>query len=272
MSVESPFPATPDEAALDELVLAAQKPSRYVGCELGAVAKDLKAARLTFALAFPDTYEVGMSNLGFRLLYHGLNDRDGIACERVFLPWPDLEGMLKERGLPLFTLESRSRVRDFDILGVTLQFELCYTSVLALLDLSQIPLLARERQERDPLVLGGGPCAMNPEPVAEFFDAFVVGEGEAVVHEIADVVMAWKGSGGSRRQLLEALARLGGVYVPSLFEPRYDGATKALAAMEPLLPGYELVARRVMPDLDGLSVSAYERPIVPFMQTVHDRL
>ena len=259
-------------SVLDELILQAQKPSRYVGCELGAVVKDDAGTRLRFALAFPDTYEVGMSNLGFRLLYHGLNDREEIACERVFLPWPDMEAMMKERGVPLFALETRRPVRDFDVLGITLQFELCYTSVLALLDLAGIPLLAAERGPRDPLVLGGGPCAMNPEPVADFFDAFAVGEGEDVVHEIADAVVAWKGSGAPRSDLLLSLARLEGVYVPSLFRPRYDPRTRALAALEPLLPGYEKVSRRVMPDLDLLSTSAYVRPIVPFMQTVHDRL
>jgi radical SAM family uncharacterized protein/radical SAM-linked protein len=266
-------PAGPrSPSVLDELILQAQKPSRYVGCELGAVVKDDAATRLRFALAFPDTYEVGMSNLGFRLLYHGLNDRPEVACERVFLPWPDMEGMLKEKGVPLFSLETRRPVRDFDVLGITLQFELCYTSVLALLDLAGIPLLAAERGARDPLVLGGGPCAMNPEPIADFFDAFAVGEGEEVVHEIADAVTAWKGSGAPRVELLRALARIEGVYVPSLFRPRYDPASRALSALEPLVPGYERVSRRVMPDLDLLSTSAYERPIVPFMQTVHDRL
>ena len=266
------LPSDHSSSTLDELILQAQKPSRYVGCELGAVVKDLATAKLKFALAFPDTYEVGMSNLGFRLLYHALNDRDGVACERVFLPWPDLEGLLKAQRLPLFTLESRASVRDFDVLGITLQFELCYTSVLALLDLSGIPLLARDRAPRDPVVLGGGPCAMNPEPVADFFDAFVVGDGEEVVHEVADVVTSWKASGASRAELLLRLARVEGVYVPSLFAPRYDPATRALAALEPLLPGYEKVTRRIMPDLDALSTTAYERPLVPFMQTVHDRL
>src|SRR5512141_675034 len=156
-------------SGLDAIILQAQKPSRYVGCELGAVVKDPRSVRLRFALAFPDTYEVGMSNLGFRLLYHLLNDRPEIACERVFLPWPDLEQMLRDERLPLFTLESRAPVADFDVLGVTLQFELAYTSVLALLDLSGIPLLAAERGDDDPLVVGGGPCAFNPEPVADFF-------------------------------------------------------------------------------------------------------
>jgi radical SAM family uncharacterized protein/radical SAM-linked protein len=257
---------------LDELVLKAQKPSRYIGLEFGSIQKDLTQAKVKFALAFPDVYEVGMSNLGFRLLYHTLNDRPDVACERLFLPWPDLEELLKKQGVPLFTLESRAPARDFDVLGITLQFELCYTSCLALLDLAQIPLFAKDRTERDPVVVGGGPCALNPEPVADFFDCFAVGEGEEVVLEIADAVAAWKGSGGSRAQLLGALAAIPGVYVPSFFQPRFDPATRQLAAMEPLRPGYETVVRRVMPDLNALSSSAYVRPIVPFMQTIHDRL
>ncbi len=260
--------------ALDALVLKAQKPSRYVGAELGAVVKDLSVARVRFALAFPDTYEVGMSNLGFRLLYHLLNDRPEIACERVFLPWPDMEAMLREGGHPLFTLESRAAVRDFDVLGVTLQFELAYTSALALLELSGIPLLACERGDDDPLVLGGGPCAYNPEPVADFFDAFAVGEGEDVSLEIAAAVAesGFRRGGATRRQLLERLARIPGVYVPAFFAPRYDPIARTLVALEPLLPGYEKVERRVMPDLNALPTTAYTRPLVPFMQTVHDRL
>jgi len=266
---------TPDaSSALDALVLRAQKPSRYVGGELGSVAKDLSAAGLRFALAFPDTYEVGMSNLGFRLLYHLLNDRPEIACERVFLPWPDLDAMLREEGLPLFTLESRAPVAGFDVLGVTLQFELAYTSVLALLELAGIPLRACDRTDAHPLVLGGGPCAYNPEPVADFFDAFAVGDGEEVALEVADAVResGFRRGGASRAELLRRLARIPGVYVPSLFQPRYDRGTGALAAMEPLLPGYEQVERRIVADLNALPTSAYTRPIVPFMQTVHDRL
>ncbi|BDG04353.1 TIGR03960 family B12-binding radical SAM protein [Anaeromyxobacter oryzae] len=264
----------PAASALDALVLRAQKPSRYVGAEFGAIVKDLRAVRVRFALAFPDTYEVGMSNLGFRLLYHLLNDRPDVACERVFLPWPDMEGMLRERGLPLFTLESRAAVRDFDVLGITLQFELAYTSALAMLDLAGIPLLARDRGDHDPLVVGGGPCAYNPEPVADFFDCFAVGEGEEVALEISDAVASsgFRRGGASRRELLERLARIPGVYVPSLFRPVYDPATRTLARIEPLLPGYEKVERRVMPDLNALPTTAYTRPLVPFMQTIHDRL
>ncbi len=272
MTDPSARPAPPS-ASLDDLILLAEKPTRYVGCEFGAVRKDLGQARARFALAFPDTYEVGMSNLGFRLLYHLLNDQPGLACERVFLPWPDLEGMLRARGLPLFTLESRAPVRDFDVLGVTLQFELCYTSVLALLELSGIPLLAAERGEAHPIVVGGGPCAYNPEPVADFFDCFAVGEGEEVAVEIAEAVAAsgFRRGGASRAEVLERLARIPGVYVPSFFRPAYQ-ADGTLSGIEALRPGYEKVERRVMPDLDTLSTSAYTRPIVPFMNTVHDRL
>ena len=266
--------APPPTATLDDLILLAEKPTRYVGCEFGAVRKDLAAARVRFALGFPDTYEVGMSNLGFRLLYHLLNDQPGIACERVFLPWPDLEAMLRGRGLPLFTLESRAPVRDFDVLGLTLQFELCYTSALAVLDLSGIPLLAAERGDQDPIVLGGGPCAYNPEPVADFFDAFAVGEGEEVAVEIAEAVAAsgFRRGGATRAALLERLARIPGVYVPRYFAPRYHPTDRVLTAIDPLRPGYERIERRVMPDLDTLPTSAYTSPVVPFMATVHDRL
>jgi radical SAM family uncharacterized protein/radical SAM-linked protein len=259
---------------LDDLVLRAQKPSRYVGGEVGAIQKDLGSAAVRFALAFPDTYEVGMSNLGFRLLYALLNDRPEIACERVFLPWPDMEGMLREHRLPLFSLESRAPVAGFDVLGVTLQFELCYTSVLALLDLAGIPLLARERTDAHPLVVGGGPCAFNPEPVADFFDCFAVGEGEEIALEVADAVResGFRRGGATRAEVLARLAGIPGVYVPSLFAPRYDARTRALAAIEPLVPGYETVVRRVMPDLNALPTTAYVKPLVPFMQTIHDRL
>jgi radical SAM family uncharacterized protein/radical SAM-linked protein len=256
-------------APLDRLILGAQKPSRYAGGELNAVYKDLAKARVTWALAFPDTYEVGMSNVGFRLLYHALNERPDVACERLFMPWPDMEQALKAERLPLFSIESRAPLRAFDVVGFTLQFELCYTTVLAMLDLGDIPLLAADRRRDDPLILGGGPCTYNPEPVADFFDAFVVGEGEEVVHEISDAVAQWKATRASRADLLWLLAEIPGVYVPSLFRPHY-GADKTISRYEPLKPGYESVVRRVIPDLN--LVPQAEKPIVPFMQTVHDRL
>src|SRR3954470_9795714 len=254
---------------LDRLILGAQRPARYAGGELNAIRKDLSAMRCTWALAFPDTYEVGMSNVGFRLLYHALNERPDVACERVFMPWPDMQAALKAEGQPLFSIESRAPLKAFDVVGFTLQFELCYTTVLAMLDLSGIALRASERTRDDPLILGGGPCTYNPEPVADFFDAFVIGEGEEVVHEISDAVSAWKRSNAPREELLWLLAEIPGVYVPSLFRVRY-GADGTIAAYEPLKPGYDNVVRRVIPDLN--LVPQAEKPIVPFMQTVHDRL
>jgi radical SAM family uncharacterized protein/radical SAM-linked protein len=254
---------------LDRLILRAQKPSRYAGAELNAVRKDLGLARVKWALAFPDTYEVGMSNVGFRLLYHVLNERPDVACERVFMPWPDMEAALKAERQPLFTIESRAPLRAFDIVGFTLQFELCYTTVLAMLELGCVPLFAKERGRDDPLILGGGPCTYNPEPVADFFDAFVIGEGEEVVHEISDVVAEWKRGRGSREDLLWLLAEIPGVYVPSLFRVHYN-ADWTIARYQPLKPGYESIVRRVIPDLN--LVPQAEKPIVPFMQTVHDRL
>src|SRR2546429_6872169 len=232
---------------LDRLILAAQKPSRYAGGELNAVHKDLRTARVTWGLAFPDTYEVGMSNVGFRLLYHALNERPEVACERFFMPWADMESALRAEGLPLFSIESRAPLRAFDVLGFTLQFELCYTTVLAMLELGGIALHARDRKREDPLILGGGPCTYNPEPVADFFDAFVIGEGEEVVHEISDAMADWRRGRGSREDLLWLLAEIPGVYVPSLFRPHYN-AHHTLKASEPLKPGYETIVRRVIPD------------------------
>src|SRR5438270_1526432 len=254
---------------LDRLILGAQKPSRYAGGELNAVHKRLDEVALRWGLAFPDPHAVGMSNVGFSSLYHALNERRGVACQRFFMPWPDMESALRAERLPLFSIESRAPAAAFDVLGFTLQFELCYTTVLAMLELGGVPLFTRDRGRHDPLVLGGGPCAYNPEPVADFFDAFVIGEGEEAIHQISDVVMEWKRSGGSRSDLLWHLAEIPGVYVPSLFQPRY-GADRTIAAIEPLKPGYETVVRRVIPDLN--LVPQAEKPIVPFMQTVHDRL
>ncbi|HYY53107.1 MAG TPA: TIGR03960 family B12-binding radical SAM protein [Myxococcales bacterium] len=254
---------------LDRLILSAQKPSRYAGGELNAVRKDLAASRVKWALAFPDTYEVGMSNVGFRLLYHALNERPDVACERVFMPWPDMERALKAERQPLFSIESRAPLGAFDVVGFTLQFELCYTTVLAMLELGGIALHAKDRKRDDPLILGGGPCTYNPEPVADFFDAFVIGEGEEVVHEISDALADWKRGRGSREELLWQLAEISGVYVPSLFRPHYNG-DGTLRAYEPLKPGYDNVVRRVIPDLNLVPQAG--KPIVPFMQTVHDRL
>src|SRR5436853_2757190 len=254
---------------LDRLILGAQKPSRYAGGELNAVHKRLDQVALKWALAFPDTYEVGMSNVGFRLLYHALNERPDVACDRLFMPWPDLEAALRAEKQPLLSIESRAPLAAFDIVRFTLQFELCYTTVLAMLELGGVALHAKDRKRDDPLILGGGPCTYSPEPVAHFFDAFVIGEGEEVVHEISDAVADWRRGGSSRDDLRWLLAEIPGVYVPSLFRPHYN-ADRPLKAYEPLKPGYDSIVRRVIPDLN--LVPQAEKPIVPFMQTVHDRL
>lgn len=255
---------------IDDLVLGVEKPSRYIGGELNAVVKEPRAMRVLFGLAFPDVYEVGMSNVGFRTLYHALNARPDTACERFLMPWPDMEAVMRDRRMPLFSLENRLPARDFDVLGFTMQFELCYTTVLAMLDLAGIPLFSKDRRRDDPIVLGGGPCAYNPEPVADFFDAIAVGEGEEVVHEISDVIAEWKESDESRDDLLWRLAEIPGVYVPSLFRVHYNAFDKTIKAYEPLKPGYERVVRRVIPDLNAVPMP--ERPIMPFMETIHDRL
>ncbi len=254
---------------VDDLILSAQKPSRYVGGEYNAIQKSLPDAAVTWALCFPDTYEVGMSNMGYRVLYHALNQRPDVAAERAFMPWEDMERLMRAQRTPLWSIESRAPVRDFDILGFSLQTELAYTTVLAMLDLAGVQVWAKDRTEKDPLVVAGGPGAYSPEPVAPFVDAFVIGEGEEVVHEIAGAVTDWKHSGGSRRELLWRLTEIPGVYVPAFFDFRYANSG-AIEAIVPLKPGYEKVTRRIVPDLN--LVPHPDRPILPFMHTVHDRL
>ncbi len=234
---------------------------------MGSIRK--QAPDLRFALAFPDVYEVGMSHLGLRILYHVLNGVDGIAAERVFAPWPDMEAQLVESGEPLTTLESGTALAKCDIIGFTLQYELSYTNIVNMLRLSGIPLLACDRSDTLPLVIAGGPCAYNPEPLAPFLDAVLLGDGEEAVLEIAAAVLAAKAAGDSKAQLLERLTAIAGVYVPSLFEPRYnpDGTMSGITALK---PGYSSVRRRFLSDLDTAPYPT--APVVPFMKTVHDRV
>lgn len=234
---------------------------------MGSIRKDV--ADLRFALAFPDVYEVGMSHLGLRILYHVLNGADGIAAERVFAPWPDMEAQLSGSGTQLATLESGTPLAECDIIGFTLQYELSYTNIVNMLRLSGIPLLACERSDTFPLIIAGGPCAYNPEPLAPFLDAVLLGDGEEAVLEIARTVMEGKKNGESKAQQLERLAAIEGVYVPSLFEPEYhpDGT---ISAITPLKPGHTRVRRRFLADLDSAPYPS--APVVPFMKTVHDRV
>lgn len=245
-----------------------EKPARYMGAEMGSIVK--LEADLRIALAFPDVYEVGMSHLGLRILYHILNSREGIAAERVFAPWPDMAAQMAARGLPLATLETATPLAATDILGFTLQYELSCTNVLTMLDQAGIPRRADRRGPEYPLVLGGGPGAYNPEPLAPFFDAFLLGDGEEAVLEVAELVKAWRRSGSSDRQeLLHRLAAVDGIYIPSFFEVTYDDAG-CVAAITPLKEGYGPVRRRFLADLEPAPFP--DSPVIPFLKTVHDRV
>ncbi len=247
-----------------------KKPARYMGKEVNAACKEWGGADVRVALVFPDLYEIGMSHLGLHILYHVLNGLDWALADRAYCPDTDLENLLRERGEPLWALESGRPLSQFDILGITIPYELCYTNILTILDLASVPFLSRDRDGGEwPLVIGGGSGAFNPEPVAEVFDAIVLGDGEEAVVEIAAMVREWKARGGARKELLEALAGTDGVYVPRYYEVSY-GSGGRIAAVTPSGPAPASVRRRILPDLD--SAPFPEKPLVPFVQTVHDRL
>jgi radical SAM family uncharacterized protein/radical SAM-linked protein len=254
---------------LTRLLPFVSRPSRYLGNEVNSLHKDSRKIRLAFALAFPDAYEVGMSHVGLQILYSILNSRDDVACERVFAPWVDMEAILRNRGIPLVSLESGLPLRNFDVIGFSLQYELSFTNVLNMLELSSIPLLSDERDENDPIILAGGPCAFHPEPMAEFFDAILIGEGEEAILEIADTILRWKEARGDKAALLRELSRVPGVYVPSFYTVRYN-PDNTVAEITPLAPGGGRVKKRAIADLD--TVAHPTRPILPFMKVVHDRL
>ena len=257
-----------DEMRRDFLPLV-NRPSRYLGGEVNSCRKDIHQAKLRFALVFPDAYEIGMSHVGMQILYGLLNVQEGIVCERVFSPWFDMEELIRCWGVPLFTLESHTPLREFDVIGFSLQYELCYTNVLNILELAHIPMLARERGEDMPLVIAGGPCTLNPEPLADFFDAFILGEGEEVILEVTDLIMRWRQSRTDKDTLLRELASIEGVYVPSFFRISY-GTDGTISKVEPLLQGYQQVNKRTVVDLNEAFYPL--APIVPFMRVVHDRL
>ena len=256
-----------DTRALLSILQNVEKPARYLGGEVNEIRKDWDAVDVHAALMFPDMYEVAMSHLGLRILYDIINKRPDTLCERAYAVWPDLEAELRRHGLPLFTLESKRPLADFDLIGVTLQYELSYPSVLAMLELGGIPIWAKDRTDAHPIILGGGPSALSPEPVAEFFDAFLVGEGEEAIHEILDAIKRTKGQG--RDATLEALAYVGGVYVPKFFTPRYDDNGK-LAGMDHQGPGPSIIRKRIVADLDTAPYP--EKPLVSNIQAIHDRV
>jgi len=265
---QPPLTAADIELRLHRLLPRVQKPGRYTGGELNQVVKDWDATRLRAALVFPDVYDLGMSNLGIAILYDILNRQPDMLAERVYTPWPDMEAGLRAAGLPLYGLETKHPLHAFDLIGVSLPYETLYTNVLTVLDLGGVPLLAAERGQGDPLVIGGGHAAFNPEPMSDFIDAFVIGEGEEVLLEIARAVLDWKASGGPRPALLRSLAELRGVYVPSLYRVTYapDGTPDRIEASDPAarLPVLKRIVPRLPPPLT--------RFVVPYVDVTHNRI
>ena len=257
-------------ALSDEILLQIQQPARYIGGEINEVVKDPKKVDVRFAMCFPDVYEIGMSHLGIQILYSMFNRREDIACERVYSPWMDLDPIMREKKIPLFTLESQEPVKNFDFLGITLQYEMCYTNVLQILDLSQIPLHAGERGEDDPIVIGGGPCAYNPEPLADFFDLFYIGEGETVYFKLIDCYKENKAQGGSRLDFLKKAARIPGIYVPAFYEPSYheDGTLKAFTPKIPEAPS--VITKQLVVNMD--EADYIDNPLVPYIRVTQDRV
>ncbi len=257
-------------ALSDEILLRIDKPARYIGNEVNMVKKDPKTADIRFAICFPDVYEIGMSHLGIQILYDMFNQREDVYCERVYSPWSDLHNILKEQKIPLFTLETQSQVKDMDFLGITIQYEMCYTNILQVLDLSQIPMLSSERAKGDPIVIGGGPCTYNPEPLADFFDLFYLGEGETRYDELFDLYKDMKAKGKARQDFLRAASKLPGIYVPSLYEVDY-GEDGAICSFQPKYEGVPAIVKKEI-EMD-LSNAPYPRkPLVPFIKATQDRV
>ena len=256
-------------ALSDDILLKIEKPARYLGNEVNHVVKDPEG-KIRFAMCFPDVYEIGMSHLGIQILYDLLNAREDVYCERVYSPWMDLDEVMRKKQIPLFALESQDPILDFDFLGITLQYEMCYTNILQVLELSGIPLDAKERGERCPIVIGGGPCAYNPEPIAEFFDLFYIGEGETVYDPLLNLYKACKKDGVSRKEFLKKAAQIPGIYVPSLYEATYneDGTLASFAPIEEGVP--KTVEKQVQMDVTNAPYP--EAPVVPFIKVTQDRV
>lgn len=254
----------------EEILLEIEKPARYIGNEINSVMKDKEQVRVRFAMCFPDVYEIGMSHLGIQILYDMFNRWEDVWCERVYSPWVDLDRIMRDKKIPLFALESQDAVREFDFLGITIQYEMCYTNILQILDLSGIPLLAGERTWEDPIVIGGGPCAYNPEPLADFFDLFYIGEGETQYRALLDIYLDCRKKGASRDEFLRRAAGLPGIYVPGLYETAYreDGTIASF------LPVREGVPAKITKELvTNMSDTYYPAaPVVPFIKVTQDRV
>ncbi len=256
---------------IESILPLVQKPARYTGGELNSVIKNKADVDIRFAFCFPDTYEIGMSHLGMKILYSLINSRDNFWCERVFAPDTDMESIMRERDIPLFALESRDALSDFDVVGFTLQYELCYTNVLNMLNLSRIPLRSKDRGDSldIPVIIAGGPCVCNPEPLADFIDVFEIGEGEEMMLEFLDLLAEYKREGKSRSEFLRAASHIEGIYVPSLYDVTYndDGTVEKIKALD---GAPEVINKRVVKDLDKIFYP--EKFVVPFVEVVHDRV
>lgn len=257
-------------ALKDEILLTIENPARYIGNEINMVRKDVRKVDIRFCMCFPDVYEIGMSHLGMQILYDMFNRREDTYCERVYSPWVDLDKVLREEGIPLFSLETQSPVKDFDFLGITLQYEMCYTNVLQVLELSQIPLLAAERDEAFPIVIGGGPCTYNPEPLADFFDLFYIGEGEVSYSALLQLYKEHKWKGFSKAAFLLEAAQIPGIYAPSLYQIEY-GEDGRILERRPKAEGVpEKVQKQIVMEIDEVSYPT--KPVVPFIKATQDRM
>ena len=257
-------------ALSDEILMTIEKPARYIGGEVNAVMKDKEKVDIRFAMCFPDVYEIGMSHLGIQILYDMFNKREDTWCERVYSPWNDMDKVMREQKIPLFALESQDPIKDFDFLGITIQYEMCYTNILQVLDLAQIPLEASQRTKEHPFVIGGGPCTYNPEPLADFFDLFYIGEGEVQYDGLLELYKEWKSSDASREDFLKKASQIPGIYVPSLYEVSYkeDGTIDKMIPLCPEAP--EKVKKQLV--LDVTTSSYPEKPVVPFIKATQDRV
>ena len=257
-------------ALSDETLLELEKPERYIGNEVNSVYKDKNSVDIRFAMCFPDVYEIGMSHLGIQILYGMFNSYDDVWCERVYSPWVDADKVFREKDIPLFALESQDEIRKFDFLGFTIQYEMCYTNILQILDLSKIPLLAKDRDWDQPIVIGGGPCTYNPEPITDFFDMFYIGEGETKYREIFDLYKACKKEGTSRQEFLRRCSHISGIYVPSFYDVKYkeDGT---ILSMQPI---YEDVPAEIKKEmcLDISNQFYPTKPVVPYIKITQDRV
>lgn len=257
-------------ALSDEILMQVEKPARYIGNEVNSVVKDKAKIAVRFAMCFPDVYEIGMSHLGIQILYSMLNDWEDVWCERVYSPWVDLDRIMREKSIPLFGLESQEPVRDMDFLGITIQYEMCYTNILQILELSQIPLSAKDRGEDMPIVIGGGPCAYNPEPIADFFDLFYIGEGETQYRPLLDWYLENRRLGGTRRDFLHGAAKIPGIYVPGFYEELYneDGTIRGRRKLYEDIP--DVILKEIAADVTDTPYPM--KPVVPFIKVTQDRV